>query len=155
MVSLSVRFTPFSTMHSGYASLNRDGKLLLISNLKDGIDEYQFPSMEIVQTFTHPIDTNFILRTRLLLSRNLIVAGSDNGFTCVFNRISGQLVSKIPHGSMSQCKVDSAVLLTCPSLWPACTSCRGRALSHQISSYLLTFSECRLLSTVTPVVPVL
>ncbi len=89
-------------MHSGYASLNHDGKLLLISNLKDGIDEYQFLSMEKVQTFTHPIDTNCILQTRSLPSRNLIVAGGDNGFARVFNRISGQLVSEIHHGSMSR-----------------------------------------------------
>jgi hypothetical protein len=88
-------------MCSGYASLNQDGKLLLISNLKDGIDEYQFPSMEKVQTFTHPINTNCILQTRSLPSRNLIIAGGDNGFARVFNRISGQLVSKIHHGGMS------------------------------------------------------
>jgi len=91
-------------MHSGYASLNHDGKLLLVSNLKDGIDEYQFPSMEKVQTFTHPIDTNCILQTRSLSSQNLIVAGGDNGFAHIFNRISSQLVSEIRHGSMSQCK---------------------------------------------------
>ena len=89
-------------LHSGYASLNHDGKLLLVSNLKDGIDEYQFPSMEKVQAFTHPIDTNCILQTRSLPSRNLIVAGGDNGFARVFNRISGQLVSEIHHGSMSR-----------------------------------------------------
>ena len=141
-------------MHSGYASLNRNGKLLLVSNLKDGIDKYQFPSMEKVQTFTHPIDTNCILQTRSLSSWNLIVAGGDNGFTHVFNRISGQLVGKIHHGSMSRCKVNSAVQLTCPSLWPAYASCRGRDhTSHQLLGYLLTFSECRLLSTVTLVVP--
>jgi hypothetical protein len=36
--------TLFSRIHSGYTSLNRDNKLLLVSNLRDGIDEYQFPS---------------------------------------------------------------------------------------------------------------
>jgi hypothetical protein len=48
-------------MHSGYISLNRNGKLLLISNLKDGVDEYQFSSMKKVQKFTHPVDINCIL----------------------------------------------------------------------------------------------
>jgi hypothetical protein len=90
----------FSHVHSGYASLNHDNKLLLVSNLIDGVDEYQFPSMEKIQKFTHPIDTNCILHTRSLPSRNLIVAGGDNGSARVFNRISGQLVSEIQHGGM-------------------------------------------------------
>ena len=113
-----------SQTDSGYASLNRDGKLLLISNLKDGIDEYQFPSMEKVQTFTHPIDTNCVLQTRAVSSRNLIVAGGDDGFARVFNRISGQLVSEIRHG----CKCISSdwpmgILMTSSSSWSAHTSC--------------------------------
>ncbi|KAH9009205.1 hypothetical protein EDB83DRAFT_2179998, partial [Lactarius deliciosus] len=76
-----------------------DGKLLLVSNLKDGIDEYRFPSMEKVQTFTHPIEKNCILQTKVLPLWNLIVAGGDDGFARVFNRISGQLVCEIHHGS--------------------------------------------------------
>ena len=88
----------FSCIDSGYAALNHDGKLLLVSNLKDGIDEYQFPSMERIQTFTHPIQINCILQTRSLPSGNLIVTGVDDGFVRVFNRISGQLVSELHHG---------------------------------------------------------
>lgn len=93
-----VSFDLFSLTNSGYAAPNHDGKLLLVSNLKDGIDEYHFPSMEKVQTFTHPIETNCILQTRTLSSWNLIVTGGDDGFARVFNRISGQLVSEIQHG---------------------------------------------------------
>jgi hypothetical protein len=88
----------FSFTNSGFAAPNHDDKLLLVSNLKDGIDEYQFPSMEKVQTFTHPIETNCILQARVLPSWNLIVTGGDDGFARVFNRISGQLVSEIHHG---------------------------------------------------------
>ncbi len=88
--------------NSSYTSLNHDGKLLLVSNLKDGIDKFQFLSLEKVQTFTHPIEMNCILQTRSLPSGNLIVTGGDNGFARVFNRISGQLVgqlvSEIHHG---------------------------------------------------------
>ncbi|KAF8268031.1 WD40-repeat-containing domain protein [Lactarius quietus] len=65
----------------GYVHPSHDGKLVLISNLKDGIDEYQFPTMEKMQTFSHPIETNYILHTRMLPSWNLIVTGGDNGFT--------------------------------------------------------------------------
>jgi len=86
------------TKQSGYAHPSHDSKLLLISNLKDGVDEYQFPTMEKTQTFSHPIETNCILHTRILPSRNLIVTGGDNGFARVFNRINGQLVSEIHHG---------------------------------------------------------
>ena len=70
---------------------------MLVSNLKDGFDEYQFPSMEKVQTFAHPIETNCILQTKMLSSCNLIITGGDDGFAWVFNQISGQLVSEIHH----------------------------------------------------------
>jgi len=126
-----------SCIHSGYASLNRDGKLLLVSNLKDGINEYQFPSMEKVQTFTHPIYTNCILQTRALPSWNLIVAGGDDGFTRVFNRISGQLVSEIRHGGKCiSFNGPMCVLTMSSSLWSACTSYRGRACSDGVTSLL-------------------
>lgn len=98
MVSTAVTLISFLHINSGYASLNRDGKLLLVSNLKDGVDEYQFPSLDKIQTFTHPIQTNCILQTRSLPLWNLVVAGGDNGFARVFNRISGQLVTEIHHG---------------------------------------------------------
>ena len=88
----------FSVTNSGYTAPNHDSKLLLVSNLKDGIDEYRFPSMEKVQTFTHPIEKNCILQTKTLPSWNLIVTGGDDGFAQVFNQISGQLVSEIHHG---------------------------------------------------------
>jgi hypothetical protein len=84
--------------NSGYAVPNHDGKHLLVSNLKDGVDEYQFPSLEKVQTFSHPVEHNCILHTRTLPARNLVVVGGDNGFARVFNRINGQLVSEIHHG---------------------------------------------------------
>jgi len=98
MASNNCHFHSVLTYNSGYASLNHDGKLLLVSNLKDGIDKFQFLSLEKVQTFTHPIEMNCILQTRSLPSGNLIVTGGDNGFAWVFNRISGQLVSEIHHG---------------------------------------------------------
>lgn len=71
---------------------------MLVSNLTNGIDEYKFPSLEKVQTFSHPIEANCILQTRTLPSWNLVVAGGDSGFARVFNRITGQLVSEIHHG---------------------------------------------------------
>ena len=88
----------FSVTGSGYAAPDHDGQLLLVSNLKDGFDEYRFPSMEKVQTFSHPIETLCIHQTRMLPSCNLIITGGDDGFARVFNRISGQLVSEIRHG---------------------------------------------------------
>ncbi|KAH9174101.1 WD40-repeat-containing domain protein [Lactarius sanguifluus] len=91
-----------SSTNSSYAAPNYDGKLLLVSNLKGGIDEYQFPSMERVQTFTFPIEVNCILQAKSLPQGNLIVVGGDDGFAWVFNRISGQLVSEIHHGVHGQ-----------------------------------------------------
>jgi len=121
---IAFTFALCSCINSSYASLNRDGKLLLVSNLKDGVNEYLFPNMEKVQTFTHPIDTNCILQTRALPSWNLIVVGGDNGFAWVFNRISSQLVSKIHHGGKYisfNGPMDSLIVSSSP--WSACTSC--------------------------------
>src|ERR1700744_1749085 len=101
----------FSVAGSGYASPGYDNKLLLVSNLKDGFDEYQFPSMEKVQTFAHPIETNCILQTKTLSSCNLIVTGGDDGFARVFNRISGQLVREIHHGGRHSTFKNSAHIL--------------------------------------------
>ena len=134
-------FALCSCINSGYASLNRDGKLLLVSNLKDGVDKYLFPNMEKVQTFTHPIDTNCILQTRALPSWNLIVVGGDDGFARVFNRISGQLVSEIHHGGKYisfNGPMDSLIGSSSP--WSARTSCRGRACqcNYRVKSYVLT-----------------
>jgi hypothetical protein len=112
-------------INSGYAALSRDGKHLLVSNLKDGVDEYQFPSMEKVQTFTHPIETNCILQTRSLPSCDLIITGGDDGFARVFNRITGQLVSEIHHGGrrVPFNYLIMGLRLTCCSSWPAHTGC--------------------------------
>ncbi|KAI0296895.1 WD40-repeat-containing domain protein [Russula brevipes] len=96
------RWSKKLTSRIGYATLNHDGKLLLVSNLKDGIDEYHFLSMEKVQTFSHPIETNCIIQSRSLPSWNLIVTGGDGGFARVFNRISGQLVAEIHHGARGE-----------------------------------------------------
>jgi hypothetical protein len=93
----------FTPTNSGYAAPNHDGKLLLVSNLINGVDEYKFPSLEKIQTFTHPIEVNCILQTRTLPLYHLIVAGGDSGFVRVFNRISGQLVSEIHHGGKYTC----------------------------------------------------
>ena len=84
--------------NSGHATPNHDGKYILVSNLSTGIDEYQFPSLEKVQTFSHPVERNYVLHTRTLPAWNLVVVGGDNGFARVFNRINGQLVSEIHHG---------------------------------------------------------
>lgn len=126
-------------MSSGYATLNHDGKLLLVSNLKDGIDEYHFPSMEKVQTFSHPIETNCIIQSRSLPSWNLIVTGGDGGFARVFNRISGQLVAEIHHGGKDVLS-DYLVMdvhLRCCSSWRAYTGCRGTLCSHRLSYTVL------------------
>ena len=90
---------PFSVKeNSGFAAPSDDGEHLFVSNLRDGIDEYQFPSMHKVQTFAQPIEKNRIIHVRKLPSHNLIVTGGDDGFARVFHRTNGQLVSEIHHG---------------------------------------------------------
>ncbi len=119
--------------NSGFAAPNHDGKYLLMSNLKDGIDKYQFLSLEKVQTFSHPIECNCILQTRTLPACNLVIVGGDNGFARVFNRISGQLISEIHHGgkhaassSISWNVHDCGIF----SSWPPHTGCRGELRDH-------------------------
>lgn len=96
--SILLNLCQFILSNSGYAAPNHDGQLLLVSNLINGVDEYKLPSLEKVQTFSHPVEVNCILQTRTLPLSNLIVAGGDSGVARVFNRISGQLVSEIHHG---------------------------------------------------------
>ena len=122
----------FTLINSGYAAPNHDGKLLLVSNLKDGVDEYQFPSLVKVQTFTHPIERNCILQTKMLPSWNLVVVGGDNGFARVFNRISGQLVSEIHHGGehAATLVISKGCMMPCFSSRPARTGCRGKPCDH-------------------------
>jgi hypothetical protein len=96
--SILLDLCQFILPNSGYAAPNHDGQLLLVSNLINGVDEYKLPSLEKVQTFSHPVEVNCILETRTLPLSNLIVAGGDSGVARVFNRISGQLVSEIYHG---------------------------------------------------------
>ncbi|KLO03775.1 hypothetical protein SCHPADRAFT_814296, partial [Schizopora paradoxa] len=77
--------------------LCRDGRLLLVSNLRDGVDQYRFPILERVSTFPHPISINVPLQVALADDNQFVVCGGDSGFVRVYGRHSGQLLQTLQH----------------------------------------------------------
>ena len=137
----------FSVTGSGYAAPDHDQKLVLVSNPKYGINEYWFPSMEKVLMFTHLIETLCIHQTRMPPSCNLIITGSDNGFTWVSTGLVVNWLARfITEVGMSTYN-NLWWLLTGCSSWPSHTGCWGKLYSHEVNQ-MLTF-KCRLLLTLT------
>lgn len=41
--------------HSGHAALSGDERVLVVSNLTNGIDQYRFPSLDYIDTIEHSV----------------------------------------------------------------------------------------------------
>ena len=81
-----------------------------MTNLLNGVDQYRFPSLERVQTFSYDITANLPMQVATAFSGAWIVCGGDNGFGRVFDRRTGQLITCLHHGSgMSLYEVCTAV----------------------------------------------
>jgi hypothetical protein len=85
------------TSCSGNAVLCADSKYIFVSNLVNGVDQYTFPSLERVQTFSHHIENNYPLQVATLQQATFVVIGGDSGFARVFERRNGQLFSQLKH----------------------------------------------------------
>jgi hypothetical protein len=83
---------------SGNAVLCPDSKYIFVTNLVDGVDQYTFPTLERVQTFSHNVVHNYPLQVATLQQASFVVAGGDNGFARIFERRNGQLLSQLKHG---------------------------------------------------------
>ncbi|KLO04551.1 WD40 repeat-like protein [Schizopora paradoxa] len=74
-----------------------EGAFLFITNLLDGIDQYRFPSLEKVQSFTHPISMNLPLQVTTAARGQWVLCGGDSGFVRVYSRRTGQIVQVLDH----------------------------------------------------------
>ncbi|KLO04090.1 WD40 repeat-like protein [Schizopora paradoxa] len=79
-----------------------DGAFLFITNLLDGVDQYRFPSMEKVQSFTHPISMNLPLQVATAARGQWVVSGGDSGFVRVYSRRTGQILQVLDHCDKAQ-----------------------------------------------------
>ncbi|KLO05670.1 WD40 repeat-like protein, partial [Schizopora paradoxa] len=94
----SLKWTKLVPTRIGHAYLcSADGTFLYVSNLLDGVDQYRFPNMEKVQSFTHPISVNLPLQVACAARGQWIVCGGDSGFARVFNRRTGQVLQILDH----------------------------------------------------------
>ena len=89
-------------IHSGYAAMSADERLLITSNLKDAVDTYSIPPSQHIRTLTHPITRNVPLGVCSALDGALTLAGSDDGSPRIFDQRIGTLAQSLPHGN-GQC----------------------------------------------------
>ncbi len=75
----------------GHASLCKSSEaFLLVTNLRDGVNQYRFLSLEKINTFVHQITFNLHLQVEF-------TGGGDRGFARVFHRCTGELVQLLDH----------------------------------------------------------
>jgi hypothetical protein len=87
------------TCTSGNAVLCPDSKYIFVSNLVDGVDQYTFPTLERVRSFSHNIVHNYPLQVSTLQQAAFVVVGGDNGIVRIFERRNGQLLARLKHGN--------------------------------------------------------
>ncbi|KZT12285.1 uncharacterized protein LAESUDRAFT_623922, partial [Laetiporus sulphureus 93-53] len=82
-------------LNSGHSILSQDGQTLFVSNLVSGVDQYKFPSLERVRSYSYPIIRNQIMQVSTLGTQ--LVIGGDDGFTCLYDTTTGQLLQMLEH----------------------------------------------------------
>lgn len=71
-----------------------------VTNLINGVDIFNFPPTQLLQTYTHPIGKNAQVDLVVLCNGELLVVGSDEGKPRILNRLSGNgFDSVLPHGT--------------------------------------------------------
>ena len=81
---------------SGFTLVTQDERFLLTCNLSSGIDRYQFPSMEYVDTFEFSMTMPFKI-FHIGVDDARLVAGGDRGTVRVYDFLSGKLVHTLIH----------------------------------------------------------
>ncbi|KIJ58633.1 hypothetical protein HYDPIDRAFT_48510, partial [Hydnomerulius pinastri MD-312] len=76
-----------------------DGQHLLISNLRDGVDKYVWPTMHRAQSYHHTILVNVPLQISVAREAGWVIIGGDNGFARIFDYQTGVFREKLDHGS--------------------------------------------------------
>jgi len=71
---------------------------LAVTNLHDRVDLYRVPNMQLIRTYSHGNENNFMFKVYIINKRRLISGGQD-GVTRLYDLKSGQLLQKLQHGS--------------------------------------------------------
>ncbi|KLO04289.1 WD40 repeat-like protein [Schizopora paradoxa] len=104
---LVLRWSRHISTRIGHATLCRKNEVLLVSNLRDGVDQYRFPSLERVKSFSHPISINVPLQVVLADDNQVVVCGGDRGFVRVYGQHSGRLIQTLQHPDSKEVQVVS------------------------------------------------
>jgi WD40 repeat protein len=83
-------------MCSAHADLQKN--CLAVTNLHDGVDLYRVPSMQLIRTYSHGNENNFMFKVSIIDKRWLVSGGQD-GLARLYDLKSGQLLQKLQHGS--------------------------------------------------------
>ena len=116
-----------ATHLSGHATLSADERMLIVSNLQDGVDTYSMPPVQPLRSFKHAISENVPLQVHSALQGALTLSGSDDGTVRLFEQRTGQVSELLPHGN-GGCRHLRSSSLTCLS-WCSrkpCADCDSR-----------------------------
>ena len=86
----------------GNACFCADTQQIFVSNLIDGVDQYDYPSLIRQKTFKHAIVRNYILQVVVAGEGAWLIAGGDSGFGRLFDRCNGELMTQLDY---SDCMV--------------------------------------------------
>ncbi|KAJ3535349.1 hypothetical protein NMY22_g6530 [Coprinellus aureogranulatus] len=90
-----------------YALPKRIGSAIMLpdsefafTNLMTGVDVFNFPPTQSIQTYTYPISRNVRLQLATIWDGQVLISGSDDGQLRVIHRTAGNAVkSTLPHGT--------------------------------------------------------
>lgn len=110
-VSIALSVNPRASIDficRGNATLASDGQFVIVSNLHDGISQYRFPTMELVQSYSHPILRNYCMQVAASSCNSFWVAcGGDDGFARLYQADSQQQMYRLEHSSGSYLRTGS------------------------------------------------
>lgn len=74
-----------------------DSQQVFVSNLENGIDQYDFPHLNRQRTFKHAIVKNYILQIAAAGEGSWLISGGDSRFCCLFDRWNSELIAQLDH----------------------------------------------------------
>ena len=86
------------THHSGNATLSSNEDWLLVDNLANGFDLYQFPRTSPSESFHIPRERAYI-HGCAFVGGGLVACGSDHGIVYLYSLDTGRFVGNLRHGS--------------------------------------------------------
>lgn len=85
-------------LFSGHAVVVASERILLVSNLLNGIDAYTLPPTRAIKVFQQHIRYNVPLLVTSAKDGELVVVGSDDGLVRIYDYRSGTVLQELHHG---------------------------------------------------------